>query len=215
MCLLLWSLVGSCPFPGWERCWTEWAPSVVADLCPGWTRATWWIWTSASGGCWMWTFTNDGWRDTGGREIHSWYNIEDALLWKMSINKALTSGSIFSNGIKVIYIYPAVWRLINILHKLSLLHHRAMRSSWGIPGSEDTIKILQNNNNTKSFGFYGLNQIILKTKNRFAEELRRCCNVENELFCPPDSVQASIFRECQGFFPESWPTLMNHSLTDR
>lgn len=73
----------------------------------------------------------------------------------------------------------------------------------GVPGSEDAIKILQNNNNTMSFGFSGLNQISLRTRNRFAEELRGCCNAENELFCPSDRGEASIFRECQGFFPES------------
>ncbi len=71
---------------------------------------------------------------------------------------------------------------------------------WGIPDSEE---VTTNNNNTKSFGFSGFNQIILKTKNRFVEELRGCCNVENERLCPPDRGEASILRECQGFFPES------------
>ena len=50
----------------------------------------------------------------------------------------------------------------------------------------------------------------LKDQKQIVEQLRRCCNVENELFCPSDRGEASIFRECQGFFPESWPTLMNH-----
>lgn len=63
-CRLLCSVDDSCALPGWERCWTECAPSVVASLWPGWTRATWWILTVASGGCCMWTFTRDGWWNT-------------------------------------------------------------------------------------------------------------------------------------------------------
>lgn len=67
-----------------------------------------------------------------------------------------------------------------------LVHHQIL--VWDLhgefPAVEDAIKILQNNNN--SFGFSGLNQIILKTKNRFVEELKRCCSVENEFLCPSD-----------------------------
>jgi len=40
------------------------------------------------------------------------------------------------------------------------------------------VNVLHNvNKNTKSLAFTGLNQIILNTKDRFTEELRRCCNV--------------------------------------
>lgn len=78
-CLLPCSLGCSCPFPGCERCWTEWTPSVLASLCPGWTRATWWTWTSASGGCWMWTFTKDGCRDTWGQELESLFKRAESL----------------------------------------------------------------------------------------------------------------------------------------
>lgn len=38
----------------------------------------------------MWTFTKDGWRDAGGRKIHSLYNTDDALLSDFFlINEAL------------------------------------------------------------------------------------------------------------------------------
>lgn len=107
-CLLLCSLEYSCPFPGWERCWTEWAPSVVAGLCPGWTRATWWIWTSASGGCWMWTLTKDGWRDAGEEEIQSLHSIVDSLQCQ-NLNRL--RGSTLCQGIKSVYTYCSAWDL--------------------------------------------------------------------------------------------------------
>lgn len=69
----------------------------------------------------------------------------------------------------------------NIQHKLvsyilGSSPNSCTRPTWGIPSSGE----FQNNNSFKS----DLNQIILKTKNRFVKELKRCCNVQNELLCP-------------------------------
>lgn len=62
--VLIWLL------PGWERCCTEWPVSAV---WPGLTRATWWIWTWASGGCWTCTFTSEGKMEAIKTEKHCNY----------------------------------------------------------------------------------------------------------------------------------------------
>ena len=59
-----WSLPW--PLAGWERCCTECEdPSLLwfRTPWPGLTRATWCTCTSASGGCWMCTFTMDTCRE--------------------------------------------------------------------------------------------------------------------------------------------------------
>lgn len=55
-------------FPGWDRCCTE---CPVSAVWPGFTRATWWIWTWASGGCWTCTFTSEGKMETVKTEKQS------------------------------------------------------------------------------------------------------------------------------------------------